>query len=356
MNAADILNKKYKLLVQFLAGSHLYGTNTELSDIDTRGVFIADKTCYLGIIGRVEQVEDKKNDTVFHEVKKFLTLAADCNPNIVEYLFVPEDKRIVSTVQWDKIVKNKAAFLSKRARFSFAGYAHAQFKRIKRHRSWLLNPPKKGPERTDYGMSDGKSLLTKEKIGAFNEILIIHMREIAQHHELREALELMDQTRNYESIVSNIQTFPMEQLKTLGIASDNFLEALSREKAYRKALQEWHSYQNWKTGRNPARAELESKFGYDTKHAAHLVRLMSEGEELLTTGHITFPRTDAEFLLSIRRGALTYEELEAKIEHYDAHFEKLYSTSILPHKPDIKTVNELCMELVGEKLTEDKLF
>src|ERR1039458_5020213 len=33
-------------------------------------------------------------------------------------------------------------------------------------------------------------------------------------------------------------------------------------------------YNGWKAQRNPKRAELEAKFGYDTKHAMHLVRLM----------------------------------------------------------------------------------
>ncbi|AEZ66297.1 hypothetical protein phiTE_131 [Pectobacterium phage phiTE] len=36
--------------------------------------------------------------------------------------------------------------------------------------------------------------------------------------------------------------------------------------------------------RNAARHELEEKFGYDTKHAMHLVRLLRMSQEILETG------------------------------------------------------------------------
>ena len=95
---------------------------------------------------------------------------------------------------------------------------------------------------------------------------------------------------------------------------------------------------------------MERKFGYDTKHASHLLRLMYEGEEILTTGKLTFPRPEAKFLLDVRNGALTFDELLKLVENYDNLFEELYDKSKLPKSPDRVKVDELCIELVKEHL------
>lgn len=58
-----------------------------------------------------------------------------------------------------------------------------------------------------------------------------------------------------------------------------------------------------------ARAELEAQHGYDTKHAMHLVRLLRMGEEILSTGRVNVRREDADELMAIRKGALSYDQL-----------------------------------------------
>ena len=60
-----------------------------------------------------------------------------------------------------------------------------------------------------------------------------------------------------------------------------FLDLLDRERRYRGALREWQQYQEWTRSRNPARAELERRHGYDTKHAMHLIRLLRMAVEIL---------------------------------------------------------------------------
>jgi hypothetical protein len=49
--------------------------------------------------------------------------------------------------------------------------------------------------------------------------------------------------------------------------------ALNGEKKYLSAMKQRESYETWKAERNAARAELESRHGYDTKLDMHLVRL-----------------------------------------------------------------------------------
>ena len=214
-----------------------------------------------------------------------------------------------------------------------------------------MNPPKKKPERKDFGLLENRSTLSKDQIGAFNVLLAMYLEEIREHHSLKEQLLNMEETHNFKTMTQQMRT-PMnpEAVKTIIPISDNFLEALQKEKAYMLAKAEWDAYQRWKKSRNPRRAEMERKFSWDVKHGSHIFRLMSEGEELLTTGKLTFPRPDADFLLGVKNGILSYEEAIEKVANYDRKFDELYETSNLPHDPDRVKIDNLCIKLVKDFL------
>lgn len=342
------LPNNFKLIFSCLAGSHMYGTNTPESDIDTRGVFIPSKEYFLGSSKRIEQVEIEGQDTTYFEIRKFLFLASQCNPNIVELLFVPKDRSIIWTDEWQEIVSNREYFLSTKARHTFSGYAYSQLNRIRNHRAWLLNPPIKKPEREDFGLPPTRSLLTEDEIGAFNYILVNALEEIQMHHPLQEQLKEMKETLDFYALVQNMKSYKPEAIQQVVEVSDSFMQALTKEKAYKQALNHWNSYQNWKKNRNPKRAVLEEHFFYDVKHAAHLYRLLTEGKELLTKGYITLPRPDSELLLEIKNGKWSYDELMKEIDKFDIEFDELYKTSPLPKQPDLEKIDELCMKIISK--------
>lgn len=340
-----------KYLSKFLSGSYLYGTNDENSDKDTRGVFIADKLHYLGFLNNIEQIEEKKTDTVYYELKKFFNLCSNCNPNIVEFLFVPEDKLELNSKEWQKIVENRHLFLSTKARWTFSGYAFSQLNRIKSHREWLINPPKKKPERKDFGLPTDRKVVSKEQIGAFNQILINYLNKIKQYHNLKDELELLNEDKGMDVIVQQYKEMPSEKLvKIVPDFSIDFIELVQKEKKFNQSLKQYNQYLNWKKTRNPVRAKLEEKYGFDTKHGLHLVRLINEGEELLLNGHITFPRPDAEFLLSIKNGNFTYDKLMEYIGDLEQKFNKMVEKSKLPKKPNRKQLDKLCIELIEQNI------
>src|SRR5208283_1997006 len=45
--------------------------------------------------------------------------------------------------------------------------------------------------------------------------------------------------------------------------SDNFIEIMQKERSYKNQKAQWDKYQDWKKNRNPERAAMEEKFGYD---------------------------------------------------------------------------------------------
>jgi predicted nucleotidyltransferase len=296
-------------------GSYAYGLSTPESDQDYKGILIPDKKYFFGYLNRIEQQEYKNPDITVYEIRKFFKLAADCNPNIIEILWVDESDIVQSSIYGDKIIQNRDKFLSKKARYTFSGYAHSQLKRIKTHKKWLLNPVERKPLRADFNLPD-TSVLSNDIIGAI------------------QSLEIKGEDLN--------QFGPI------------VMEAYKRERSYHNALTEYTQYQNWKNTRNPKRAELERKYGYDCKHASHLVRLMRMCKEILTRGAVQVKRIDdRDELLAIKNGAWSYDKLLQWAEDQELEMEELYKSSNLPYEPNRNDLDQLCLDLVESFLEEN---
>lgn len=105
---------------------------------------------------------------------------------------------------------------------------------------------------------------------------------------------------------------------------------------------------NWKCNRNEKRSALEEKFGYDTKHASHLVRLMEGARDILSTGKYT-PELSGDRLKlvnDVRDGQWTYDRLLEYAEKLDAELEEDYKNSDLQNKPKVKEVNEMILKIM----------
>ena len=79
-------------------------------------------------------------------------------------------------------------------------------------------------------------------------------------------------------LINTLMTLTAAELSGLGMDEAGVARVLS-ENAYRSAMKEWNSYKAWKTNRNPERALLEEKFGYDC-YAADTEFLTASGWQL----------------------------------------------------------------------------
>ena len=112
-----------------LGGSHAYGTNIEGSDIDIRGVTANSRQDILGL-SNFEQVLDEQTDTTVYGFRKLISLLMNCNPNVIEMLGGKPDNYAMVSQAGKTLLDNKKLFLSKKAIYSFGGYANDQLRRL----------------------------------------------------------------------------------------------------------------------------------------------------------------------------------------------------------------------------------
>jgi uncharacterized protein len=363
-----------------LSGSHAHGTARPGSDVDLRGVCVAPLALRLSYRDGFEQHEAPlegplwsrvrdalrehptasptmaaKVESVLFDLTKLVKLCANANPNALEILFSDERDWLLSTPIWRRLYAERHRFLSAKVEQTYLRYALSQLKRIKTHRSWLLNPPHKAPTRADFGLPE-QAVLSADHRHRIEQAIAEKTRSWGiDTLEMPKADRIALRARLTE-FWSDVLVCREEEIddRQREVAADSvgiprgLLEALDAERRYRAAQAHWDSYLRWKEERNRDRAQLETEFGYDTKHAAHLVRLMRTGIELLKSGDLRVRRPDATDLMAIRDGKYSYDELVVETERLESAMKTAAEASSLPPDVDHAALDELLFGLLTE--------
>lgn len=346
-----------------LHGSHAYGLNTETSDIDVKGVAVAPRNCYIGFSNSFEQAEQREPyDLIIYEVQKFCKLAAACNPNIIEVLHTSPSEFIHTTRMGHYLLDHKDDFISLKAKHTFSGYAHSQLQRIQTHYRWLKNPPQSQPQRVDFGLPQ-TTVIPADQLGVVQAAIMKKLESFDFDWNTLDEANRIHLKGCISLFLAEMQLTEDEIWIRTGRSlsmDENFLELLKKERQYKAKLDEWRSYQTWLETRNEKRAALESKFGYDTKHGMHLVRLMKMCREIMLTGRVNVKRTeDREELLAIRNnGIWSYDQLiewsTAQEKELNMLYNELKKKHIageeltVPFEPDREHLDEICMTIINE--------
>ena len=90
------------------------------------------------------------------------------------------------------------------------------------------------------------------------------------------------------------------------------------------------------------RKQLVERFGYDTKNASHLIRLLTMGIELTKGEGLNVYRTnDADMLMDIKKGKYTLDEIKSMAEKLFDEAELAKETTPLPEWPDEAYMNNI---------------
>jgi hypothetical protein len=350
-----------------LHGSQAYGLNNELSDVDVKGIVIPPKEVENNLFHRFEQAENSpaieavlahlknpknpKFESTLYSLKKFMVLAANVNPNIIELLWTDPNDHFIFNPPMDELMDNRDLFLSSKAKFTFAGYAYAQAKKIERHRKWIVRGELVEPKREDFGLPAERPKQMNEIFGLIkSEVERWNLSQFPLSEMERDELKstIWELVENVSHVDVNEGNWPqmyeagvIERLSKEYNLKEEVVDILQRERLYKKEMEAYNSWLNWKKNRNPARHELEVKSGYDTKHASHLVRLMRMGLEILNDHKVVVKRPDREEILAVKNGEWSYEQVMEFAESTQKKLDEAYKTTTLPKSVNYEKVNEL---------------
>lgn len=116
------------IILEAIVGSKAYGLEIEESDEDKLGIYVADTEDVLRLHKLKETIDHVNPDYCYHEIEKYLRLAIQCNPTILELMFM--DEYTIET-KWGKaLINTRDAFLSNTIFNSYGGYAVQQARKL----------------------------------------------------------------------------------------------------------------------------------------------------------------------------------------------------------------------------------
>jgi len=286
---------KVELLYLCKFGSHLYGTNTENSDLDLKGIFLPSKEqCFLGNASKSLNYssgnKDARNtqndlDIQLWSLQYFLQLVQKGEINALDLLYSATYPNMVlyGTPIMEIIFHNHDKLYNIKDCNAYFGYALGQAKKygIKGSR---LHKIKEVYKHTKY--------LFKFNIFREEDKLSVALRHIIRNY--------YDKSYCFTKEINDIESLVLcGKVHQGNIKISEFLNRLERIiSGYGE------------------RAELaRQNKGVDWKALSHAMRALFQMEELITTGKIQYPLSSAEVLLKIKNGDYDFNRIEELISY-----------------------------------------
>ena len=311
-----------------LGGSHAYGTNVEGSDVDIRGIALNSKAEILGS-ANFEQVVNEATDTTIYSIRKIVSLLSSCNPNTIELLGLKPEHYLYLSPIGQELLDNKKLFLSKRAKYSFGGYAFAQLRRLDNKAARTIEQAAR--EQHILNSITTATYAWPDKYGCFKAGEGVKLYLDTSEQEDMDKEIFMD---------INLTHYPLRDYKSMWSDMKNIVSDYD------------------KIGHRNQNAIERGRLG---KHMMHLVRLYLMCIDILEKEEInTYRGNDIPFLMDIRNGKYLDEksqpvaEFYEMVNDYEKRLEYAVENTSLPEKPDYEAINEFLMS-VNERVVKDEL-
>jgi predicted nucleotidyltransferase len=338
------------ILFESVAGSRAYGTSTNTSDEDVRGIYAVRASAYLDLIRPSDQVSDDRGDIVYYSLRRVVELLAQANPNILELLFMPADCVRKMSPAMQMLIERRGQFISKQCADTHAGYAMSQIKRAKGQNKWVNNPKPRDPPRKEqfchvipWGGSADDAVPARP----------VPLNTIGWHLSEYHAARLEHASGTYRLYRYGQQAKGVFRGDVIACESIPHQEELTRfaglllynEAAWRQALVDHQNYWAWRRERNEARWQQQERgeLDFDAKNMMHTVRLLLSGRSLMQVGQpiVRFEGEQLALLMSIREGKLSFEEIMSIAQEILADCERFKATADLPETCDLRLATEL---------------
>jgi RNA repair pathway DNA polymerase beta family len=330
-------------------GSHLYGTNTPASDTDIKGIYLP--TAREIVLGSYKKTiatcrakqECERNtkddtDTEFFSLDRYLELLMQGQTVALDMLFAPKydcpGNRLALWSGFEimhEIRDNKDKLLTRNVN-AFVGYARQQAAK--------------------YGIKGSRLDALKRTME-----LLDSCNAYDPHLRLAVYGDRLETLVKESSEMVSLEKTPLIEIVNLkgptGLVDQPHLRVNGRAIPFHATVKYAREvvgkmYEGY--GLRAHKAHLAG--GVDWKALSHAVRVNSEALELLTTGHITFPRPDRELLIQIKQGQLEYEQVAGLIEQGLADLHSAHLTSTLRDTPDKEWADNLVYEVYSQIVRE----
>ena len=312
----DFLRKeplKDNIILLGLGGSYAYGTNTENSDLDIRGIATHSAEDILTRKG-FEQIVNETTDTTVYSLEKIVNLLSNCNPNTIEILGLEPWQYLYVSSIGQELINNKDMFLSKRAVHSFGGYATAQLRRLSN----------KAVRTVEQEQREKHILASIENARYSYPNKYFNYPEDSINLYIDKAVNEDYDTEIFMDI--NLKHYPLRDYKSMWSEMQNIVKDYS------------------KIGKRNSHAIEHNKL---SKHMMHLIRLYLMCFDILEDGKIiTYRKKEHDFLMDIRNGKYLDDNKQPTKEFYDIvdemenKLDYLKDHSPLPDNPDYKRIND----------------
>lgn len=304
-----------KILVKTIAGSHLFGTNSEKSDKDFKGIYLPMiQDCITGNVKHTIRTttntltgirnSSEDIDSEFYSLQKFLKLVEEGQTVALELLFTPESHILEKSQEWDYIISQRDKLLHSGIK-SFIGYARQQSDR--------------------YGLMGSKM----QEIDKMIDILYKFNPKTKIKDNREEILYLMP--INHCKFITN--QIKGQEYEYLVINGKLFDIRTSIEDVLNRLIKTSQAYGT------RARDASENN-AFDAKAVSHALRVCYQGIELLTEHKITLP-LKAEVkneVLKCKSGNMPFNEANVKIIELFNKLNQAYTNTSLPNKVETEYI------------------
>lgn len=308
------------VLMEF--GSSVYDTRLSTSDTDYKGIYIPEtKNILLGkvkhtIVQTTKTDKSVRNtsedvDTELFSLQQYLKLVLEGQTVAVDILFTPEKFYVEGpSYTWLVLKKNKDKLLHSGYN-GFINYCYSQASK--------------------YGIKGSR-------VNAVRRVL-----EFLK--DAKQDVKLYNYSMQLATLVKDQEYMSICEINGPRGIPELHLEVCNRKVPYHSKVEyAVKVYQKIFDNYGQRALQAEANFGIDYKALMHVVRIIHQSKELLSTGHITFPRPEKDLLLKIRKGEMSYKQIAEIMEEGLDQMESWSENSILPKEPNKRWVEDFIFD------------
>ena len=350
-NSIPDIEKEYniKILLAFVRGSYMYGTNTDKSDVDI--TFIYKQSTNDILKGNyIEQLNIGGNDIVGYEIQRYIQLLSQNNPNILESLDIPDDCLIYKDESMN--IFDQKDWVSKLTEKTILGYANSQIKKATGLNKNMNNPQpvtRKSILEFCYVIFGGSS---QPLIGYANDMSInLDKVGVVKNQNGKGLYAFYVDNKgeyNFRGIIKNDDS---TQIRLSAIPLDAAVEIdpivfYYNQDGFETHIKSHTLYWKWVNERNEERFNMNQEAGQsiDLKNMMHLFRLLEMASKIGKGKGLQVRSHKVEVLMDIRKGKYNYKDLLEQAETTTNHIKELFLNVDLIEHPDTEFAKELLLK------------